>query len=1019
MQNEEFVQEFIEEASGHVEHVEALLLKKEETRSNPDSINEIFRAVHSIKGTAGFFALKNIVRLAHAMENVFGEVRNGNITLDDTAADAMLAANDQLKDMVADVSGSDAVDISDSIRAMENLLGKNGAPADKKQAGEQPDEKKQPDEKAHPEEKTPAEANQPEKSTGEITKESREILEDARRHGHRLYDIRLQLFADLQHYEGGPLQLFKKIESSGILVDTETDFGSVCSPDDVLEVADGKKDVGLHILATSILEEDLYREALGLPETLIHCIPYPSELAEEEASADVSRHNAGLSRPAADTAKKKSTPGDEKHFKAEDSVRVHVSVLNDLLNMASEMVLARNQLLRTLEDRKKGIPGLESILQNIDRLTSGMQGKIMQTRMQPVSNVFNKFPRIIRDLSKTLGKEIELQLEGNEVEMDKSVIEALTDPLTHLVRNSADHGLEAPDVREKLGKRRTGTIQLKAFHKGGYVNIEVIDDGAGMDAQQIAAKAEEKGLLTHEEILQMNERELLGLIFRPGFSTNEKVTDISGRGVGMDVVKTNIEKLGGSVELSTVVGKGTTVRLVLPLTLAIIQSLTVESCGQKFALPQVNLKEIVRLKKDDENARIETLHDSEVFRLRDKLLPVKHLEDILKLKGLAQPNAEEAGPQEESDVTRILILQAGVKNFGLVVDRVYSSEETLVKSVPVYLKNCQCYSGVTIMGDGKTAMILDTEGLIRLSGLTFDEGDKERQEETTAVVPQEKQNLLMFKCTGNETFGIDLSMILRVEKIAFADIEHIGEKEFIKFRGGSLRVIHPEQYLAVNRAEPSSEYGYVLVPKGMEHPIGLIVERIIDNLSLTLRLNSRDYTDPGLFGTCIIDDRLVLLVNLYGLFEAADPENYAIKRPPEADAGPVVLAEDTPFFRRMAQTYLEQVGFSVLEAENGEEALQLVSRNKTAAVVSGIEMPVMDGPELAQKVRNDSDVKDLPLIALCADHNAQRIYELSGGSFDDVVARTDRNALIASVCAAIHKRGQRREHSEDSELQAG
>jgi len=397
---------------------------------------------------------------------------------------------------------------------------------------------------------------------------------------------------------------------------------------------------------------------------------------------------------------------------SEDTIRVNVSLLNNLLNMSSEMVLARNQLFRTMERHKKEIPGIEPIFQNINHITTNLQEKIMQTRMQPVSNVFSKFPRIARDLAKKLEKDILLELEGTEVELDKSIIESLGDPLTHLVRNAVDHGLEQPEERIRSQKPRTGTIKLKAYHESGYVNIDVVDDGKGINTGVIRQKAFDKGFIQKADLSAMGDQESLQLLFRPGFSTADAVTDISGRGVGMDVVKTNIEKLGGKIEIFTELGKGTTFRLLLPLTLAIIPSLIVEVEDQKFALPQVNVQEIVRIKAGDASRKIEFINNAEVLRLRGKLLPIVRLADVL---GLARtyvdpetkerradkrtrltdvrrnsmplpPDKRETRPVGDhrgyglTNIVRILVIKIGARRLGLSVDSILGSEDEVYKN---------------------------------------------------------------------------------------------------------------------------------------------------------------------------------------------------------------------------------------------------------------------------------------------------------------------------------------------------
>ena len=494
----------------------------------------------------------------------------------------------------------------------------------------------------------------------------------------------------------------------------------------------------------------------------------------------------------------------------------------------------------------------------------------MQTRMQPLGNVFNKFPRIIRDISKTLSKEITLTIEGEDVELDKSMIEGLTDPLTHLVRNAADHGIETASERETLGKPSSGNIILKAYHESGYVNIDIIDNGRGIETQNIKQKALEKDLMSKSELEKLSNQDILKLIFKPGFSTAEKITDVSGRGVGMDVVKTNIEKLGGSIEIFTTAGEGTTIRLMLPLTLAILQSLIVEVEGERFALPQVNVKEIVKIKKGDDTRKIEFVSGSQVLRLRGKLLPLVHLADVLGIEKSAKTDKS----VEIQESLRVFVLKIGSRRFGVVVDTVIGSEEILVKPLPVYLKDAACYSGVTIMGDGKIAMILDAEGIIKVSKLKFIEEKVAltADEDIDKGQMNETQNILLFKCSGNETFAIDLSMIARIEEIKREDIECVGDKMHIKHNGSSLRVIRPEDYLSVNKNVAFNEKLYVIIPKLVHHPIGIIAEKIYDNVNTRLNLKTKDIQMECLVGSAVYDNKILLVLNLYELLDKLTKE---------------------------------------------------------------------------------------------------------------------------------------------------
>ncbi|MDD3023073.1 MAG: chemotaxis protein CheA, partial [Syntrophomonadaceae bacterium] len=923
LKNEEYIQSFLEEAKIHVESVENGLVNMNLDDIDAEQINTIFRAVHSMKGSAGFFNLEKIVGLSHCMENLFGEIRNQKVNLSSDMVDILLAANDCLKKMVDDVLVSEDVDISDYVESISGFLKSSD---------------KSPSSPSDTAKKPPASSHEIDCS---VTSIKNELLADAIRHGHTYYLLKAGFNEDFVKKSTNPIELIQTIKSIGEFIDLKA---ALSEPADHEEAS--VPDIILEFYFTSVLQKDFLTDALDIPEENIAELIFELEPESEitgHADEAINEPLQKLDSPGAGEKEKPREIGNRKSqaLAAEDSIRVHVSLLNDLLNLASEMVLGRNQLLRTMEGHRKSIAGIDPVLQNIDHITTELQEKVMQTRMQPISNVFNKFPRIIRELARKLGKEMELKLEGSEVELDKSIIEAIGDPLTHLIRNAADHGLETSDIREKLGKPRKGTVLMKAYHEGGYVNIDVIDDGAGIDIERIKDKALEKGLIHNSDLAMMGDQEILQLLFKPGFSTADKVTDVSGRGVGMDVVKTNIEQLGGTIEIFSAVSQGTTFRLLLPLTLAIIPSLIVQVENQRFALPQVNLQEIVRIKPGQLTRKIEFINNSEVLRLRGGLLPIVHLGNVL---GLPRTYIDPVTKQKKEDkrvtifgyckqkneadnllqedetvfhmrninkVIRILVIKIGSRKLGIAVDAIHGSEEILVKPLSSFINDCRCYSGVTIMGDGKTALILDPEGIIVKANLRFNDGNTEKPE----INPEEEiynnigeqQNLLLFKCSGPETMAIDLFMVSRVEEIESGDIERIGDKEYIKFRQDSLRVIRPEDYLPISKDNSSSNQKlYIIIPKLVTNPIGIIAEIIDDTIQKQISLNHEGITGKGIVGSSIINDKIVLLLNVYELFELADPDNYKTAQIHENKKFKILVVEDTPFFQKIEKDYLEE-----------------------------------------------------------------------------------------------------------------
>ena len=1038
LEDDDFIQSFVEEAKVHVETVETELLQLDTNNVNAESINNIFRAVHSIKGTSGFLDLTKIVELSHAMENIFGEIRSGKMSIHEGMIDILLSANDCMKIMVDDVKNSEEADISGFLEQLSAILAGKGAVT------------------AAVRKPAKTEANVPAAKISDESKLHRQKILTGIERGHKIFRITKNLDDDFIKNGLTLAGFLRQIGSIGTVIDCSADL------EGLLAGEAEKEDVNMRFLFTSVLDKDMLASALDLPMEDIHELPYTeAELMSAEAEEpDKEIHAAEAEEPDAEVhtdktgepdkeihAAKTEEPGKEIHAgKAqaavpEDSIRVNVMLLNDLLNLASEMVLARNQLLRTMESHRKSIPGIEPIFQNVDHITTNLQEKIMQTRMQPISNVFNKFPRIIRELSKKLDKEIHLEMEGTEVELDKSIIEALGDPMTHLVRNAVDHGMEAPGDREKLGKPREGTIKLKAYHEGGYVNIDVIDDGKGIDVETIKKKALEKGFAGKQDLAAMGEQDILKLLFKPGFSTAEKVTDISGRGVGMDVVKTNIEKLGGTIEIFTALHVGTTFRLLLPLTLAIIPSLIVEAEHQKFALPQVNLQEIVRIKANDPARRIEYINNSEVLRLRGRLLPIVHLADVLGLtrtyvdsktgesvqerrralfdirrvsqtgftSEVEQGRLRERRNTGSMNIVRILVIKIGFRRLGIAVDAIHGTEEILVKTLPVYVKECNCYSGVTILGDGKTSMILDPGGIIEKANLHyFDVPDEKKSgnsiEESESI--RENQNLLLFQCSGPETLALDMSMVSRVEEIRAEDIDRIGDREYIKFRGNTLRVIRPEDFLPiVNQKTPKNKY-YVIIPKMVNNPMGILIEKIHDTVQAGLNIMQDDnIKSKGIIGSTILSNTIVLLVNVYELFENVNPEEYkdetGIKKGVKLS---ILLVEDTPFFQMLEKNYLEDAGYKVYPAQNGKEALEILQTQNVDAVVSDINMPVMNGLEFVRKIRTSPELANLPVIAITSLAGESQVKEGIEAGFDAYELKLDRQRLLAILEQAIQKR---------------
>lgn len=902
LEDNQIIADFVVESREHLADIENQLLQIEAGGENVDTalVNEVFRAVHSVKGASGFLGFSVLGRLAHELESVLNLIRNSQLVPTSTHTDIMLRAADTLRNMVEDIENSNDVDITGHEAELQAVVGEatNQQPAPSADAG-----------------------------TATIT------------------------------------------EAAAPQTAAESDAQS-------------------HVKPT----------AESSSPDRVEASPAPSPSTGAPA-ADGATQSAPPRAPAS------SAP-----TSIETNIRVSVSVLDRLMNLAGELVLARNQLLQTINSSTHN--NLDSVAARVDQITSELQETIMQTRMQTVATVFNKFPRVVRDLSHQLNKKCRLVLEGEEVELDKSIIEAIGDPLTHLIRNAVDHGLETAEARQASGKPEQGTIYLRAFHQAGKVNLSIADDGRGIDAARLREKAVSRGLITPEQAREMGDRESLRLIFRPGFSMAEKVTGVSGRGVGMDVVKTNIEKLGGTVDISTELEAGTTIDIKLPLTLAIIPSLVVCCGNRRFAIPQANIGELVRIKPEEVSRKIECINDAEVFRLRGNLLPLVRLNRALDLdaaheldgdsSGIAGPGPENA----KSTATHIIVVEAGHLRYGLVVDGLHDSEEIVVKPLGRHMQQCPCLAGATILGDGEVALILDVAGIAAYTRLRLSEEETTDDErEAAATMHEDRQLVLLFKNHPNESFAIPMELIARIERIRAVQIDSVGGQEVLQYRGGSLPLLALEHYV---QAQPrqSGDQVHVVVFNMARREIGLIVPELIDIRAIELEVDTTTFRERGISGSVVVDNKTTRLLDLYELTSLAHPEWF--QTPPPADEPQriprILLAEDSTFFRQQLVAFLEEAGYEVVACEDGQIAWDRLAEDPQSfdLIVTDLEMPNMDGLEFASRVKTTSATCHLPVVAvtsLATDEDVRRGEE---AGVDEYHVKLDREQLMLCVERYLH-----------------
>jgi two-component system, chemotaxis family, sensor kinase CheA len=556
---------------------------------------------------------------------------------------------------------------------------------------------------------------------------------------------------------------------------------------------------------------------------------------------------------------------------ADTNIRVDVGLLDKLMTLVGELVLARNQILQYSTSHEDD--AFLGAVQRLNLLTTELQASVMKTRMQPIGNVLNKFPRVVRDLALACGKKVRFEMDGQETELDKTLIEAIRDPLTHMVRNAIDHGIEAPAIRKSHNKPEEGRLRMDAFHEGGKVIIEIADDGGGIDVARVRDKAIHAKLITPESAARMSRQELLRLIFLPGFSTADRVTQFSGRGVGMDVVRTNIEKIGGAVDIESTAGQGTTIRTKIPLTLAIIPALIIVSGGERYAIPQVSLLELVRLDPEQAQKGIERIHGAPVYRLRGALLPLVFLDEQLKLDVTRNPGQD----------LNIVVLQADDRPFGLVVDTIRDTEEIVVKPLQKQLKGVSVFAGAAIMGDGRVALVLDILGLAqRASVLTGAKGRSlSEQEQPAAPAAADAHALLFFEPREGGQMAIPLSLVARLEEIPKSSLENLGTRQVVQYRGEILPLVDVSQELEALRlgtkssgertmtfAKSSEETIPVVVCADANQRVGLMVGKILDIVHDQISARSRA-NRPGVLFTAIVQDRVTEFVDVAALVREA------------------------------------------------------------------------------------------------------------------------------------------------------
>ena len=867
---DDLLNEFLTETTENMDVLDVELVKLEQNPNDPDLLGNIFRLVHTVKGTCGFLGLPRLEAVAHAAESLFARFRDGELEVTPAAVTLVLKSLDRIKSLLKELEKS---------------------------------------------------GTEPDGDDADLIGELETFAEDAVMEA-------MMTDKDITEKAEDNDELQAAFDAAEVQVDAEA--GGEATADETFD------------------------PLASVPSTLAG-----TGLTDSDAQGDTS---GGI---------------------ASQSIRVNVDLLESLMTMVSELVLTRNQLLQILRVRDDS--EFSGPLQRLSHVTTELQESVMKTRMQPIGNAWAKMPRIVRDLSIELGKKINLQMVGAETELDRQVLELIRDPLTHMIRNACDHGVEMPAERRGAGKPETGSITLNAYHEGGHIIIEVSDDGKGLSVDKIKAKALALGVATEADLEMMSDQAIQQFIMRAGFSTAANVTAVSGRGVGMDVVKTNIEKIGGTIELKSVQGRGTSFIIKIPLTLAIVSALIVEAGGERYAVPQISVVELVRTGRGSEHS-IEDIHGTPVLRLRNRLLPLTSMRDQLKL----------GGEEQEMDDRFVIVTQVGNFSFGIIVDRVFDTEEIVVKPVSSLLRNLSIFSGNTILGDGSVIMILDPNGIASEIGeISVSE---QVTSETVAAEDgsDDRTPLLVFHAGGDTPMAVPLALVARLEEIDLQDVEISNGQLVVQYRGGLMPLLPLRSDGEISKTGRQS----AIVFADRDRSMGLLVDEIVDIVEdhLAIELTTER---PGMLGSAIIDgeatdivDTSYYLTQAYGdWFVPVAGETTTVEQSRRKRR--VLLIDDSAFFRNLLSPLLSVAGYAVTTVETADLAMELYENGKDFDIIlSDIELPGMNGFEFAAAVRASERWADVPLIALSAYTSIDHLQRGRDVGFDDYVGKFDRDTLL-------------------------
>jgi len=958
--DEELLAEFLTESNENMASIEEQLMELEASPDDEELVNAIFRTIHTVKGSCGFLGLKGLEKTAHAGENLLGKIRSLKFRVNEDIVSLLLACADGINEYLQGLEESSAEPELDHSALISRLQAAERLVDSMAGAG------------------VAAPKAEPSRDDQDITVADITVADWAGD-----FDASIQAALTAQGWHTPEL-----VMAAGFAPLRDLD---AVMPADALKILGlAKKLVAAGGVSKAKRDAKPEPKAVPVPEPEIRTVECTVEPEKQQTP-----QQQGRPVPVPPVQGKAVKP------KSAGSIRVDVDLLDALMNQVGELVLTRNRLLQMVNE--SGSMEFMRVGREIDQVTERLQSQLLQTRMQPIKTIWSSVPRVVREMAKSLNKRIAVVMEGEETELDRSILNALKDPLTHIIRNSCDHGVEMSEARRAAGKPEQGVLKLEAVQESGHIVITISDDGGGIDAARVKAKAVSMGVMSQESADAMPDQAALQLIFNAGLSTTEKVSHLSGRGVGMDVVKTSIEKVGGSIDLTSELGKGTILRIRIPLTLAIISAMIVRCLDRRFAIPQISIRELLSAPASSNDWR--SIGGQPFFRLRGRLLPVLELASTLKL-------AEDV-PHAGS----IVVIDIGDRTFGILIDEIFGAEEIVVKPLGIHFQHLAQYGGCSILGDGSVIPILDCNGLAQMMELS-EEADHAMNiadsEESFSL--HDLQYVLVFR-QEDHRYAIPMALVERLEKFPPEKIESAGPNEVLQYRNGEVIPVlrwggligcgsHPEE---------GEDEVYGLILSDGHHRMCLQVDAIVDILEIPLEIK-KPSQEKYFLGTAVILEQATEVVDVFDIIKQAVPDwfNKSTGAEEESKRQSILFVEDTPFFRNLVVPVLQAMNYEIWNAADGREACDILKDKTPDMILTDIEMPNMDGYGLADWIAGQAHLKGVPVMALTAtppdEHDERR------RKFDDVLVKFDRHSLVEHLQRTLGAHGSDKLSSVDADI---